>query len=354
MKSPILAGLIALATFGCASATDKNSSNASAAPVPASQSAKGESDLQDPVAIVNGEPISLAEFEKETAGSVIAAEIAVFEAREQGLQKMISDRLLEGAAKKEGIEVDEFLKREIEGKTTPPTDQEIEAFYNSRRAQMPQPLEQMRPQLMDYLVNEKRREAFMGMMEELSTAAGVETFLPVYRVSVDATKGYRKGSPDAPIQIVEFSDFECPYCIRAASTVEEVLAHYGDKVSVVYRHFPLSFHQNAHLAAQASECAGAQGKFWEYHDLLFANQKSMGKADLLSYGTQLKLDTAVFDACVNNGEHAAKVDEDMAEGAKIGMNGTPGFYINGIVLTGAVPFENFKVVIDEELERLKP
>ena len=160
------------------------------------------------------------------------------------------------------------------------------------------------------------------------------------------------GSESAPIQIVEFSDFQCPYCTRGNETVKQVVSHYGDKVSVVFRHFPLSFHKEAHLAAQGAECAGDQNKFWEYHDLLFANQQALQKDNLLEYASQLKLNQKKFDECLNSGSKATKVDADMAAGELVGMNGTPGFYINGIPLTGAVPFDNFKAVIDEELARL--
>jgi protein-disulfide isomerase len=250
------------------------------------------------------------------------------------------------------MEIEAFLQQEIESKTVPPTDAEIEAFYNSKRDQMPQPLEQMKGQLTDYLLNEKRRSAFMTYLESLKKAGKVENHLPPYRVTIDGGKSYRKGPANAPIEIIEFSDFQCPYCTRGIEVVEEVLAHYGDKVSVVFRHFPLSFHEDAHLAAQGSECAGDQGKFWDYHDLLFQNQRALKRPQLSTYAGQLGLDAAKFDKCLDDGTHAAKVDGDMEAGAMVGMNGTPGFYINGIPLTGAVPFDNFKQVIDAELAKI--
>ena len=161
----------------------------------------------------------------------------------------------------------------------------------------------------------------------------------------------RFGNPEAPVQIVEFSDFQCPYCTRGASTLDEVKEAYGDKVTVVYRHFPLSFHMEAYKAAQASECANDQSKFWEYHDLLFANQRALTEPDLVSYAEQLSLNMGDFTECLNSGKHAATVDEDMAEGAAVGMQGTPGFFINGRFLNGAQPFEAFKEIIDAELAR---
>ena len=127
------------------------------------------------------------------------------------------------------------------------------------------------------------------------------------------------------------------------------MAHYGDKVSVVFKHFPLSFHSEAHLAAQAAECARDQGKFWEYHDVLFANQGRLLPPDLVEHALQLELDAETFEACLRSQKYVGRVDADLAEGGSIGMSGTPGFYVNGIALSGALPFENFKEIIDEEL-----
>ena len=131
------------------------------------------------------------------------------------------------------------------------------------------------------------------------------------------------------------------------------MAAYGDKVSLVFKHFPLSFHPDAHLAAQAAECAGDQGKFWEYHDKLFANQKELKQPALLAYAGALSLDEATFETCLTSKKYAARVDADFEQGKQVGMSGTPGFYINGIPLSGAQPLANFQQIIDAELARLE-
>lgn len=353
MHKTLFTGLALLSLFACNSADGSKTPTQPAATTNTVAPAEAATNsLPETVATVNGEAITLTDLNKAAAAAVIAAEVKVYEARQQALEKLITDKLLEAAAKKQNLDVEAFLKQEVEDKAPMPTDAEIEAFYNARRDQMPQPLEQMKGQLVNYLMNEKRRDTFMALIDGLKKEGKVENNLPPYRVTIGAGTGHRKGSATAPVQIIEFSDFQCPYCTRGVTVVEEVLAHYGDKVSVVFRHFPLSFHQDAHLAAQAAECAGDQGKFWEYHDLLFENQKAgMKRPQLGDYAKQLKLDDAKFASCVDGGTHAGKVDNDMEEGALVGMNGTPGFYINGIPLTGAVPFENFKQVIDAELAR---
>jgi protein-disulfide isomerase len=151
------------------------------------------------------------------------------------------------------------------------------------------------------------------------------------------------------VTFVEFSDYECPFCKRAETVVDKVVKAYGDKVRVVFGHYPLPMHPNARPAAEAASCANAQGKFWEYHAKLFENQTALGADKLKAYAQEVGLDTAKFDECVAKKEFAAAVDKDIAEAGSIGVTGTPAFFINGRMLSGAQPFEKFKEVIDEEL-----
>jgi protein-disulfide isomerase len=158
-----------------------------------------------------------------------------------------------------------------------------------------------------------------------------------------------RGPARAPVEIIEFSDFQCPFCLRAHPTVAQVLNAYGDRVRFVYRNYPLPNHPNAWPAAEAAACAGEQGKFWEYHDRLFDNQSKLGEADLKQHAAALALDTAKFDACVDAHKYKKDIDADVAAGEEAGVSGTPAFFINGRELSGAQPFEAFKRVIDEEL-----
>lgn len=138
-----------------------------------------------------------------------------------------------------------------------------------------------------------------------------------------------KGKPDAKIKIVEFSDFQCPFCSRVTKPLEDVQKHYGDDAVVVFKHFPLSFHKEAMSAAIASMCANDQGKFWEYHDELFKNQKALKVPQLKEYAGKVGLDQATFDSCLDGQKHKALVDADMKEARAAGVRGTPTIYING-------------------------
>ncbi|MBS3051935.1 MAG: DsbA family protein [Candidatus Aenigmarchaeota archaeon] len=171
------------------------------------------------------------------------------------------------------------------------------------------------------------------------------------RTQVSADDDPFKGGADAKVTIVEFSDYQCPYCARAESVVEQIMETYGNKVKFVYRDFPLPGHQFAQKAAEASECADDQGKFWEYHDLLFENQQSLSVGSLKNFAKALKLDSNKFDSCLDDGKYTQEVKKDLKDGAGYGVEGTPTFFINGIKLSGAVPFEQFRGIIDNELKK---
>ncbi len=163
-----------------------------------------------------------------------------------------------------------------------------------------------------------------------------------------------RGNEDAAITLVEYSDFECPFCLRHLDTIEQVLADYPNDVRFVYRHFPLSFHPEAQKAAEASECAGAQGKFWEMHDKIFeANGLgAMSVAKWKEIARELGLNQSQFDSCLDSGEMAARVAADLQEGTVAGVGGTPGTFVNGQLVEGAVPYATFKSIIDQELAAL--
>jgi protein-disulfide isomerase len=163
-----------------------------------------------------------------------------------------------------------------------------------------------------------------------------------------------KGDKNAPVTIVEWGDFECPFCARFYSQtlgqIEEQYIKTG-KVKIVYRDFPLGFHSNAQKSAEAAECAGEQGKFWEMHDALYDNGVKGGVDSFKQFAADIGLNTAEFNDCLDSGEMANEVQKDMADGQKVGIRGTPGFIINGQLVSGAQPFENFKQIIDAELAK---
>lgn len=158
------------------------------------------------------------------------------------------------------------------------------------------------------------------------------------------------GNPDALVTIVEYSDFECPYCSRAYWTMRLIEEDYSeDQVKIIFKNYPLSFHANAQKAAEASECAFDQDMFWEYHNTLFENQEALTVEDLKQYAVDLGLDTETFNTCLDSGEKESEVEKDFNDGLAEGVTGTPAFFINGQSLVGAQPYESFATIIDAEL-----
>lgn len=168
---------------------------------------------------------------------------------------------------------------------------------------------------------------------------------------VPTTGGFQKGPDDALVTIVEFSDFECPFCNKVVPTLKQIQDTYGDKVRIVFKHNPLPFHANAPLASEYALAAGQQGKFWEMHDKLFANQQALQRDSLVSYAKDLGLDVSKFQKDLDDPELTTWVKSDTEEGSKIGVRGTPATFVNGRLVSGAQPFEAFKAIVDEELKK---
>ena len=311
--------------------------------------AAADAGIADPVARVGGQPITLAELDESAKAELMKLHQQIFDTRKQGLDRLIDMRLLEAEASSRSMTTEELLKIEVESKTSPITDADIQAFFEQNQARMRGSVEDMQDPIKRHLAQQQGATLMMALTKQLREKSGVEIFLEQPRVIVDPGDSPRYGNVAAPVQIIEFSDFQCPYCTRGAETLTQVKEKYGDKVTIVFRHFPLPMHDRAHRAAEASECANEQGKFWEYHDQLFANQRAMTEENLASYAENVKIDAAKFNECLTSGRHVATVEQDMKEGAAAGMSGTPGFFINGVFLGGAMPIEQFSEVIDAEL-----
>ena len=170
------------------------------------------------------------------------------------------------------------------------------------------------------------------------------------RVNVSTDGDPSIGPSDAPITIVEFSDYQCPYCQAwYQQTFDQLMANYPDKILFVYRDLPLPGHPESLPAAEAANCAGEQGAYWKFHNDLFSGQYSLSRAAYEQYASDLGLDTAAFSACLDDHRYQAEVKADYADAVSIGLSGTPSFVINGRILVGAQPFEQFKEIIDADL-----
>jgi protein-disulfide isomerase len=270
----------------------------------------------------------------------------LYELRNQTLQAMLNERVLEVVAESRGTTPEALIAAELEA-MGPVSEEEAQAFYNESEARRGQAtFEEVKGQILDFLAS--RREA--DAVDRLSQAASVEILLEPPRIEVAAI-GPSRGADGAKVTIVEFSDFQCPYCQRVIPTLEAIEERYPNDVRIVYRNFPLGNHSRATPAAEAALCADDQGKFWPYHDVLFENARALEDEQLVSYAEQVGLDKAAFEACIDEGRFSDQVARDIEEGRAAGVTGTPAFFVNGVMLSGARPKEAFFELIDTELAR---
>lgn len=311
----------------------------------------------EPLAEVDGEAITADEVDHALGAQLRRLEAQIYELKRQKLDALIAERLLAREAAKRGLSVQALLDAEVTAKAGLVTEQEVETFYQARKAQLKGDEAQVRERIRAYLQNQKlaaRREAYV---RSLRSQAGVVVHLqapPVFKVEVGVEGAPFRGPAAAPVTIVEFSDFQCPFCKQVVPTLAQLLSRYGGRVKLVFRDFPIdSLHPQARKAAEAGRCAGDQGKFWEYHDALFANAPQLSPEQLKTYAQQVGLDVASFERCLGSGTHAAAVQKDIEEGTRLGVTGTPAFFVNGEVLSGAQPLESFVRVIERELARAR-
>ncbi|HXJ42312.1 MAG TPA: thioredoxin domain-containing protein [Bryobacteraceae bacterium] len=269
------------------------------------------------------------------------------------LTGLLNQRLLEAEAKSVGLSTEALLEQNVDRNLQPASAAEIEAYYLAQKDRINKPLSEIRPQMEQALLQARRQTARQAWVNQLREKAGVITLLTRPKVDITADPARVLGNPQAAVTIVEFADFQCPYCGTVEASLKQVLDKYKGKVRLGFRDFPLrQIHPQAQAAAEASRCAADQGKFWEYHDLLFANQSKLDAGSLRDHAHTAGLDSAQFETCIASGKFRPMIDTDLQSGAIAGVSGTPAFLINGVLLSGAQPASAFEAVIDAELVRL--
>jgi protein-disulfide isomerase len=279
----------------------------------------------------------------------------LYDGRRAALDAIVAEMLITEAAKAKGVAPDAYTTEEVTRRTKPVTDADVVSFFQANQGQMQgRPLDMMSAPIKGYLEERARDAAREDLLAELRKGGpAVSLLLDAPRVQVDvAATDPALGGASAPVTLVEFSDFQCPFCQRVEPTLKQIRDKYGDKVRIVWKDFPLTqIHPQAFKASEAAHCAGDQGKFWEYHDRLFANQQALQLTDLKAHAAALGLNAATFDACLDGSKYAERVRDGVAAGSRLGVNSTPTSYVNGRMLSGSLPFEAFSAVIDEELAK---
>lgn len=289
------------------------------------------------LASVNGQPIRIETINQRMKSYSYKMERRIYDAQKQILDRRINDLLIVAEAARRKVEPEEIVRTEVTEKAKPPTEAEIAKFYAENKERINGDLATTRTGISAYLQQQQQEKLEVELANRLRTGAKLQVFLkepepPVMPVAIG--NGASRGDPNAAVTVIEFTDFQCSACGGMYPVVEDVLKPYGNRVRFVVRNFPLTrVHENAMRAAQAAAAAKAQGKFWEYIDLLFRNQTTLDNDSLKKYATQVGLDRKIFDAELESGKYEPEIRRDLEEGETYGIEATPTIYINGVMLT---------------------
>jgi protein-disulfide isomerase len=309
------------------------------------------------LAEVDGTVITRAEIDRSGGKQLQTLRQQLYQLERQKLNDQIGATLLSREAKERSVSVSTLLEQEVNAKASPVSEEEIRAFYEANKGRIGVEQDKVHDQIRDYLREQKITARKMEYFKVLRSKAKVTTYLkppPIQRAQVVTNGSPFKGAENAQVTIIKFEDFECPFCKNVQPTLTALLKKYNGKVRLVHKDLPLeAIHSQAQTAAEGARCAGEQGKFWEYHDELYAKAPKITAVELKTYAKGMGLDSAKFDQCLTSGKYKAAVQNDLAEGAKLGLTGTPAFFINGREISGAQPMESFAAIIDEELGQTK-
>ncbi len=316
-SSSVLMAVLLVA--GCSATPSSQAQPASGPPTGASGSV---------LATVNGVPITEDDVRKTVGLEISRLEEQIYQLRRQQVDGLVARRLLEAEAARRGQSVEALEQAEVTAKITPVTEAEIDAFVEANRARIRGDVTQLRPQIREFLTEQQADARRSTLVEGLRAAAKVEMLLEApapYRAEVDIEGAPVRGTPTAPVTIIEYSDFHCPFCRRVQPTLTALLDKYKGQVRLVYKHLPLDgLHPQARRVSEAAWCAAKQDKFWAFHDAVYADGTTdAADATLTRYASAAGLDTAAFTACLSTPEAGTAIQRDVAQGEALGLNSTP-------------------------------
>jgi len=309
--------------------------------------------LPDVVATVQGQPIAAETLTSALRGELMRLDIQRHQVLKEKLDELIAEKIFSLEAAQRGISLQQLLQDEIIAKVEPVTPEQAQAFYEANKNRIKQPFDKVTEQITTYLQQQGQEQRRQTVLKELKPRYPIQIALRAPKVEVSTAGEPVLGPEQAPVTIVEFSDFQCPYCRQVQAPLKRLLAEYEGKVKLVFRDFPLrNIHPQAQKAAEAAHCAGEQQKFWPYHDKLFAST-SLQMDDLKKFAQELELNVDQFTSCLESNKHAKGIDMDMRDGQNAGVNATPSFFVNGYPLSGAASYERFKELVDAALEQVQ-
>jgi protein-disulfide isomerase len=305
--------------------------------------------LTQPVAVVaevNGHALTAADLEHSKSGSLLQARYTYYQTERKALDDLIDEKLLALAAADKHETVAQLLDAEVYTGITNPTDDQMKVYYEGMESD--EPYAAVRDRLSDHIVDLRKSKARAAYVKTLREKASLRVTLQPPYSEVNTAGAQFEGSKDAPIQLVEFADYECPYCQKVSPLLHQLKQEYGDRLVVVYKEFPLPMHKHAEKASEAARCAGDQGKYLEFHDMLY-NSRQLEVSDLKKYAQSLKLDSDQFNQCLDSGKQAAAVQKDVDEGKRLGLSGTPSFFLNNHFFHGGMEYGALREMVEQQI-----
>jgi len=312
--------------------------------------AEGQKD--EVIAQVNGDKLTFADLERKQPAKLLQARYQHYRTERDALDQLIDDHLLEMQAQREKLTIAQLLERHVASQIKDPTEDQLQGYYEGM--QTDEPFAAVRDKILDRIRQVRLAKARGAYRKLLRSQANIHVLLAPPSVEVALGSAPTRGSRNSPIIMIEFADYECPYCQKIDADLKKLQDEFRGNLGLVFKDFPLPMHSRAEKAAEAARCAGAQGKFWEFHDLLFDNSKNLEATHLKEYARALKLEAARFDECLDLGEQAATVQMDSTQAQRLGLTGTPSFFINGHLLSGAVNYGTLREMVEQELAASLP
>ena len=308
-------------------------------------------DLPEVVATIGDRPISADVLRDSMRGQLLQMDMERYEAMKAQLDSLIAERLMALEAAARGMSMAELERVEVFAKTEPVTPEQVRTFYDNNKERLQRSFEELEGRIMAHLQRQSEARRRAALARELRERYPVHIALAPPRVDVSADDDPFMGPPDAPVTLIEFSDFQCPYCRRVQGVLKRLMTAYHGQLKLVFRDFPLrQIHPEAQKAAEAAQCANDQGQFWPYHDRLFATTDLATEA-LKQYAVELGLDSETFNTCLDAEKYRQEVQGDIDDALAAGVNATPSFFVNGLPINGAVPFERFVEMVELALQR---
>jgi len=298
------------------------------------------------VAKVSGDNLTLADLQQKEGGKLLQAEYQYYLNERKALEELIDNQLLEDQARSKNMTLDQLLQNEVYKNVKDPTEDQLQVYYEGLDTQ--EPYAAVREDVLQHIRELRRSKAKLAYVNDLRKQAKINITLLPPSADVDISKAPTNGSLHAPVVLVEFADYECPYCQKVNPQIQQLKKEYGDNLTIVFKDFPLPMHHGSEKAAEAARCAGEQGKFWLYHDVLFYSKQIEVDA-LKEHARVLNLDTEKFDTCLDSGAETAAVKKDLEEAKGLGLTGTPSFFVNGHFFSGVVDYAALKDMVSQQM-----